>query len=715
MRKQLRYLSMALLCAALLCVSAAGAEEAMDLTSQCRFKVCYTGKKYTQMTDRKPNTHWDSKKIKQPWIEITAPAGMPIHSLYLCFGDVPDAWEVQRDVDGEWETVAQGDPYLHSYVAIPGGAQHLRLQVTQDTKFVLTLNEIYCLSEGGDPDWVQHWQPTPEKADILFLTAHPGDELLYYGGAVPTYAAEQQRAVVAATLTYGSAERTTEYLNGLWAAGLRQYPVIGPFQGASASTAAAAYKNNGKNKVLNYVAELYRRYRPEVVVAQAQAGENKKGENAMCADAALTVFEKAAQEGEYLDSYGEWGTWQVKKLYLHLYEERTLTLAWDTPLESLGGLTGFEAAEAGFACHLTQQKLKKPPTVQRTGDTWDATRFGLAATTVGEDARGDDFLENIYAQPASFVPAPTTPAPTPQPTPTPEWVGMLPPLNAQGFLDEGEYIWGSDEQGLYLYVSATEKIVIQRKFDDTDKAMPLTWFEADVWVNTAEGQRLRTIPYDEKKMGAARANPVKNALEHQTVFAMNTDYYTYRIASDGAKHIGIVIRDGKILYNDPWPSDTAYFPNLDTVAFYPDGRLEVHHSWELTAQEYLDRGAYDVLSFGPYLVKDGQIAERVYRSGDSLNPRIALGMIEPGHYAVIMCEGRLNRSKGVSIQHLALLMKEKGCQCAINLDGGQTAVMIFMGKQLNQIGKYDGSTAPRSTSEILGVGTSRKVGEVDFE
>lgn len=81
-----------------------------------------------------------------------------------------------------------------------------------------------------------------------------------------------------------------------------------------------------------------------------------------------------------------------------------------------------------------------------------------------------------------------------------------------------------------------------------------------------------------------------------------------------------------------------------------------------------------------------------------------------------MCEGRLKRSAGVTISYLAKMMRAKGCQVAFNMDGGQTAVMVFMGKQLNQIGAYDGGkTNSRPTSEVLGFGTSEQVGTYEVQ
>ena len=133
----------------------------------------------------------------------------------------------------------------------------------------------------------------------------------------------------------------------------------------------------------------------------------------------------------------------------------------------------------------------------------------------------------------------------------------------------------------------------------------------------------------------------------------------------------------------------------------------------MTAQEYLDHGAIHVFSFGPYLIRDGQLSEWVqdYTKTKAKNPRHVFGMIEPGHYMDIMCEGRLgSRSEGVTMAQAALLAQSAGLVEACNLDGGQTAVVVFMGKQLNKIGKYDGKTNARPTCEVFGAGISDQVG-----
>ena len=707
----------ALLTLLALSLSVAFAAEANDITEDCKFKVCSSGRKYTLMTDKKYTSYWESNKIKTPWIAITAPEGKPIAGLYVCFGNMPESWEIQTSDDGkDWFTAVPGDTrFLHAYVALPQPAQHVRLAVTSEKKTALRINDLFVLSEGDLPDWVQVWQPTEEKADILFLSTHPDDELIFFGGAIPTYAVEQQRKVVVAYFTRSNTTRSSELLNGLWHMGVRTYPVIGNFKDSYAKNLKAAYKTaGGKGKVNEWIVGLYRQYKPEVVVTQDTNGEYGHKQHMMIADAAQNCIALAANEDEFTASTIAYGTWQVKKLYLHLYPENQITFDWTVPLKSMNGATGIELAEEAYTLHKTQ--ASSGMSVTETGTKYDNRVFGLAFTTVGEDVRKDDFLENIYDAPGSYDAAANNVEATPAPTEVPAYMAHMPALNAKGFLNEGEYLYSSEDEGLWIYVSQTSKVIIQRKYDATQ---PLTWFEADLYGDLDAGEMLRTVQNDPEKMGKVRVDATETAKKHNVVFAMNTDYYTYRVAVNNNRHTGIVIRDGRILYDDPYTEKqvtNSMFPNLDMLAFMPDGSLKVYHSWEKTAQEFIDEGVQTVYSFGPYLLLDGKVSERAYANNENKNPRCAIGMVEPGHYVAIMCEGRLKRSAGVTISYLAKMMRAKGCQVAFNMDGGQTAVMVFMGKQLNQIGAYDGGkTNSRPTSEVLGFGTSEQVGTYEVQ
>ncbi len=688
-----------------LCASAALAETAEDMTAECKFTLCSSKRKVDNMIDKTYTQYWESNKIKNPWVAIKANGERLIGGVYVCFGDMPTSWEVQVSDDGkDWFKAVDGDPrFLHAYVQLPEPSMHVRVIANDDEKFQMRINELFVLSEGEAPDWVQQWQPTHEKADLMFISTHPDDELIFYGGAIPTYAAERQVKVVVAYFTSSNTTRSSELLNGLWHMGVRNYPVIGDFRDTKATGLSDAYKKvGGKAKVNEWFVELYRCYKPEVVVVQDIDGEYGHTQHKMVSEASYNAIEMAMDEDQLTDLTVAYGTWEVKKFYRHLWKENQITFDWDVPLASMGGSTGLElAAEAFELYHKTQHGSGY--NVLDTGKEYDNTLFGLVRSTVGEDVNKNDFLENIELG----APAAT---PTPAPTAAPRYEALMPVLNEKGFLNEGEFIYSSEEEGLWIFVDETSKVIIERKYDPTQ---PLTWFEADLYTDVEAGEMIQTIWNDDEKKTKVRVDAAETATKHGVVFAMNTDYFTYRVASDSNYNIGVVVRDGQIIHDDPNNEKQANsrFPNLDMLAFFPDGRLDVYRSFEISAKELVEQGAYAVYSFGPALMKDGKLTQQTYDAGTSKNPRCAIGMVEPGHYVAIMAEGRLDRSAGISISYLAKLMRAKGCENAFNLDGGQTAVMIFMGKQIMQIGKYDGGkTNSRQTCEVLAVGYSDQVG-----
>ena len=285
-----------------------------------------------------------------------------------------------------------------------GGEREIRILGTAKGKHRLIFNEVYVFGEGKAPDWVQHWEETEEKADLMLLVAHPDDELLFFAGFLPTYASEMGKKVIVVYLTPVDKTRRSEALDGLWTAGVRHYPVFGPFRDKYCTKMKDAYKNAGKTKVLNWVTEMFRKYRPEVVLTHDMSGEYGHGQHKMMADAFVQSFDLAADENYAKESAAAYGTWEVKKLYLHRYREggECLHFDWDIPLQTLGGKTGMEIAEEAFMKHATQTGLQfsvggyhKPLRVMITGVYYENTDFGLYASRVGPDEKRDDFLEHV--------------------------------------------------------------------------------------------------------------------------------------------------------------------------------------------------------------------------------------------------------------------------------------------------------------------------------
>ena len=157
------------------------------------------------------------------------------------------------------------------------------------------------------------------------------------------------------------------------------------------------------------------------------------------------------------------------------------------------------------------------------------------------------------------------------------------------------------------------------------------------------------------------------------MLAINGDNY-------GAQEKGYVIRNG-VLYRD-----TAAKGREDLV-IWADGSFTIICEDEITAQELLEQGAVQVFSFGPGLLEEGEItvgvSDEVGRAKAS-NPRTAIGILEEGHYVLVVSDGRSEESEGLSLYELAEFLQGLGVQTAYNLDGGGSSTMVYQGELVNQ-------------------------------
>ena len=285
-----------------------------------------------------------------------------------------------------------------------------------------------------------------------------------------------------------------------------------------------------------------------------------------------------------------------------------------------------------------------------------------------------------------------------------------PALTAEGFLEEGEFIFEGPAEGLWRYCSPTLRIEIVRKQET--EPQPLIWYEAEIFTQGEEEWRIVTAePGRHLSYGTW---PYLVAQRNQVVFGINNDYAQGRYPSKN-RNVGLVIREGKILWAKTRTKVSNAFPPLDILAFLPGGGFQVFDFNEHAAQEYLDMGIQNIQCFGPWLLRDGEINTKgLKRVGKSNNPRTAIGQIEKGHYIAVVVEGRHKQSRGVTLTRLAEIMKERDCTLAFNLDGGTTSCMMFTGVQINTVGgsKNPGGSARRIT-ELVSIGVSEAVPKTD--
>jgi exopolysaccharide biosynthesis protein len=180
------------------------------------------------------------------------------------------------------------------------------------------------------------------------------------------------------------------------------------------------------------------------------------------------------------------------------------------------------------------------------------------------------------------------------------------------------------------------------------------------------------------------------------ILAINGDYY-------GARESGYVIRNGQLYRSEA-------VSGQEDLVIYGDGSFGIINESDVSAEELIEDGAVQTLSFGPALVEDGEVSvgtnDEVKKATNS-NPRTAIGVKADGTYLFVVADGRTDESEGLSLYELAEFMKEQGAVTAYNLDGGGSSTMVFNGNVINNPtgGRAGhGSGSERSVSDIVYIG-----------
>lgn len=182
------------------------------------------------------------------------------------------------------------------------------------------------------------------------------------------------------------------------------------------------------------------------------------------------------------------------------------------------------------------------------------------------------------------------------------------------------------------------------------------------------------------------------AEENNAVLAINGDYY-------GARQSGYVIRNGVVYRNQG--------SNGEDMVISKDGSLSFISESDTTTDSLIQKQAWQVLSFGPVLVENGQIAvtenDEVGMAMAS-NPRTAIGTVAKNHYLFVVSDGRTSESAGLSLYELANFMKSLGATNVYNLDGGGSSTMVFQGEVVNNPTTNGNKISERAVSDILYIG-----------
>ena len=271
------------------------------------------------------------------------------------------------------------------------------------------LSEIYAYTAGEVPEFIQKWEkPQEGKTDLILFSTHGDDEQLFFAGLLPYYGGELDYQVQVVYLTSHrnvSPFRIYEMLDGLWAVGIKTYPIFGQFDDILSSTLEQAYQNYYRNGITDeqlesFVVEQLRRFRPKVVVGHDIDGEYGHGMHKLYTDLMIKALEVSNDPDVYPELAEKYGVWDVPKVYIHLYPENQIRMNWDIPLERFGGKTAYQVTrDLGFPCHKSQiihfAWYFEGTDCADKAVWYNPCEYGLYRSTVGEDVAKTDFFENV--------------------------------------------------------------------------------------------------------------------------------------------------------------------------------------------------------------------------------------------------------------------------------------------------------------------------------
>lgn len=300
-----------------------------------------------------------------------------------------------------------------------------------------------------------------------------------------------------------------------------------------------------------------------------------------------------------------------------------------------------------------------------------------------------------WATPVPVLKPSPKPTPTPQqsPTPKPTRAPLPGDIANVNFPD-----YDTGEGAAYSYQSDELRIAVTQVQEDG-----VTYYVADIWMRNINCFR---TAFSGGKFRAKRESAEKIAQDNKAILAVNGDFLS-----------GLVIRNG-ILYRKaevrPTPTPEPYVdpyysayeaaepprPERSTCVLFWDGQMRTEEFETFRSNTAMRKGAWQGWQFGPTLIRKGKEAKDVNPQGR--NPRCLLGYYEPGHYCIVMIDGRQKGySIGMNFKEMIQLASSLGLTEAYNLDGGGSAIMVFNGEIINQ---PSGKGEARNLSDMVVIG-----------
>lgn len=369
-------------------VTGASDDEPASMTESCSVKVAHGREE--QLTDGKLSTGWTPESdTDQLTVELPESRAAGLIAFKWSAGVRNYTLECYDRAGELLETIEANYSY-DMYSTTHTLSQSVARLVLTTNNLTASVAEVRVYEQDKVPTLVPQWSESNKKADLMVVSAHQGDELLYFGGLIPS-AVGQGKNVELVYLSTADRDRLDESLSAMWTAGLTNAPVYLGFEEDDVRKYEDAVNAWDLETAVSALVERIRATQPDVLVTHNVNGEDGDTQHSYTATLVRRAVLLAADPASYPDSYAKYGAWEVRKLYIHQYEANTVLLDYDAPLEGLGSLTAAQTAELAFGKYASLSKRS----ITRYNEEFQASSYGLIASTVGEDVKKSDLFEHI--------------------------------------------------------------------------------------------------------------------------------------------------------------------------------------------------------------------------------------------------------------------------------------------------------------------------------
>ena len=174
------------------------------------------------------------------------------------------------------------------------------------------------------------------------------------------------------------------------------------------------------------------------------------------------------------------------------------------------------------------------------------------------------------------------------------------------------------------------------------------------------------------KLGNLGEYVTKMAERNNAVLAINAGGFKDSGNNLGESPTGITIKNGEILTNNEYGYATALG---GLIGLTNDNILVLLKN--VTAEDAVSMGVRDAVSWGPFLIVNGEPSVVSGNGGWGLAARSAIGQRKDGTILFLQVGSNYSRTTGAGMIDLVEIMQRYGAYNAANLDGGTSSVLAL--------------------------------------